>query len=80
MENNKNPLIGATSQETVQNVAEAFNELLVLLSHNNNGLVRLMTPMLHALEHVADCADDTMVFMIPDPPVRSVPCTSQCQT
>lgn len=80
MQDEKNPLIGATSLETVQNVAEAFNELLVLLSHKNNGLATLMTPMLHALEHAASDDSGTMPFQIPEPAVRSVPCTSQCQT
>lgn len=80
MEHEKNPLIGATSLETVQNVTDAFNELMVMLSHKNSGLATLMSPLLHALEHMSDAADGTMPLEIPQPPVRSVPCTSQCQT
>lgn len=54
MSNNKNPLIAETPVETVQNVAEAMSELLVLLANGHSGLCRLMEPMLHALEHVGD--------------------------
>lgn len=50
---NKNPLIGETTIDTVQNVTDAMNELLVLLSANNSGLCLLMQPLLHALEHAA---------------------------
>lgn len=54
METTQNPLIGANSLETVQNVTEAFNELLALLANKHSGLTRLMEPMAHALEHAAN--------------------------
>lgn len=48
-----NPLIDRSSTlDTLNNVAEAMDELLVLLSPNHNGLTRLMSPLLHALEYV----------------------------
>lgn len=51
---NKNPLVAETPIETVQNVAEAMNELLVLLAPGHSGLCRLMEPLLHALEHASE--------------------------
>lgn len=54
MSNKNNPLIADTALETVQNVAEAMNELMILLSAKSSGLCLLMQPLLHALEHVAD--------------------------
>ena len=52
-----NPLVGETPKETVQNVAEAMSALLTLMAHQHSDLCRLMSPMLAALEQVAD-ADD----------------------
>lgn len=49
-----NPLVGETPKETVQNVAEAMSALLVLMSDKHSDLCRLMSPMLAALEHVAN--------------------------
>jgi hypothetical protein len=80
MQDDKNPLIADTAIETVQNVTEAMTTLLNLIAHDHSGLCRLMEPLLHALEHVADNENATMPFSIPEPNVRSVPCTSQCQT
>lgn len=54
MNNNSNPLIGETSIDTVQNVAEAMTELVRLLSTNNSGLCLLLQPLLQALEHAAE--------------------------
>lgn len=59
MDKNKNPLIAEAAIDTVQNVAEAMNELLTLLAHKHSGLCMLMMPMLHALEHVTDNQDTT---------------------
>ena len=75
-----NPLIADTTIETVQNVTEAMTTLLTLIAHDHSGLCRLMQPLLHALEHVSSDEGATMPFSIPEPPVRSVPCNSQCQT
>ena len=52
-----NPLIGETPKETVQNVAEAMSALLVLMAPQHSDLCRLMSPMLAALEQVANTDD-----------------------
>ena len=57
MNNNTNPLIAETPIETVQNVAEAMSALMAMMTTNHSGLCRLMEPLLHALEHVADNRD-----------------------
>lgn len=49
-----NPLVGETQKETVQNVAEAMSALLALMAPQHSDLCRLMSPMLAALEHVAN--------------------------
>lgn len=49
-----NPLIADTAHETVQNVTEAMSALIVLMSHQHSDICRLMAPMLHALEHLAE--------------------------
>lgn len=54
-----NPLIGDSDIDTIQKVVEAMGALATLLSNHNSGLCMLMTPMLHALEHVADNRDAT---------------------
>lgn len=50
---NVNPLIGDNSVDTLNNAIDAFNELVMLLSHKNNGLCLLIQPILNAIEHVA---------------------------
>ena len=52
-----NPLVGETPKETVQNVAEAMSALLALMAHQHSDLCRLMSPMLEALEQVANNDD-----------------------
>lgn len=59
MQDNKNPLIADTATETVQNVTEAMTALMTLIAKDHSGLCRLMQPMLHALEHVADNREAT---------------------
>ncbi len=49
-----NPLIDGTFRETAHNVAEAMNALLVLLSHSDNDLCRLMMPIAAAIDHLAE--------------------------
>ena len=48
---------GETPKETVQNVAEAMSALLSLMAHQHSDLCRLMSPMLAALETVANDGD-----------------------
>lgn len=52
-----NPLIANTPIETVQNVAQAMNALMVLMAESNSDLCRLMAPMQSALDHVATTDD-----------------------
>jgi len=52
-----NPLVGETPKETVQNVAEAMSALLVLMAPQHSDLCRLMSPLLAALETVANDGD-----------------------
>lgn len=52
-----NPLVGETQKETVQNVAEAMSALLALMAPQHSDLCRLMSPMLAALEQVANDED-----------------------
>lgn len=51
-----NPLIGSTTQETVQHASEALEALMALLgqipAHAN--LYRLLLPISEALEHAAE--------------------------
>lgn len=49
----QNPLIGDTTADTINNVSEALGALVVLMAHDHSGIVRLMEPMLHALEHAS---------------------------
>ena len=49
-----NPLIGETNADTVNNASEALGALMVLMAHEHSGIVRLLEPILHALEHSAD--------------------------
>lgn len=51
---NLNPLIGHTSLETVQHVAEALGALMVLLAPAHSDLCRLLTPIQSALDHEAN--------------------------
>ena len=51
--NNNNPLIADTPIETVQNVTEAMSALMALMAHDHSDICRLMTPLLHALEHAS---------------------------
>lgn len=51
--NTQNPLIADTAIETVQNVSEALNALMTILALSQSGLVRLLEPLAHAMEHVA---------------------------
>ena len=48
-----NPLIGASSRETVENAAEALSAAVVLLADRHSDLCRLLMPILGALEHAA---------------------------
>ena len=52
-----NPLVGETPKETIQNVAEAMSALLVLMAYQHSDLCRLMSPMLSALEQIANTDD-----------------------
>jgi len=54
MPNNKNPLIGETTKDTIENVSEALNALLVLMSVSHSAICRLIEPLAHALEHAAN--------------------------
>lgn len=53
-----NPLIATTPIETVQNVTQAMNALMVMLAETNSDLCFLLAPLQSALDHVA-AADDT---------------------
>jgi hypothetical protein len=53
-----NPLIGLTHKETVQNVTEALSALLILMAPQHSDLCRLMSPLLAALEAVADSGEE----------------------
>ena len=48
-----NPLIGESTEETVERVSEAMAELMVLLSESkkHTGLFYLIAPMFEALKH-----------------------------
>lgn len=49
-----NPLIASTPKETVQNVAEAMNALAGLLARSDSDLCRLLSPIVAALDHLAE--------------------------
>lgn len=49
-----NPLIGETNADTVNNVTESLGALMVLMAHEHSGIVRLLEPLLHALEHASN--------------------------
>lgn len=51
---NLNPLIGHTSLETVQHVAEALGALMVLLAPAHSDLCRLLTPLQSPLDYEAN--------------------------
>lgn len=48
-----NPLIGSTTLETVQNASNAMSALIVLLSHKDNDLCMLASPIAAALYHAS---------------------------
>lgn len=50
---NQNPLIGETDADTINNATEALGALMVLMAHEHSGIVRLMEPILQALESVS---------------------------
>jgi len=49
----KNPLIGDSNTETVQNVAQALDAFMLMLSSQNSNQHLLLLPLQDALEHVA---------------------------
>ena len=49
-----NPLIALTPKETAQNVAEAMSALNALLSKTDSDLCRLLSPIVAAIDHLAD--------------------------
>lgn len=49
-----NPLIASTPKETVQNVSEALNAFERLLAQSDSDLCRLLSPIVAALDHLAD--------------------------
>lgn len=51
---NLNPLIGHSTVETVQHVAEALGALIVLLAPAHNDLCRLLSPLQSALDYEAN--------------------------
>lgn len=51
---NLNPLIGHSTVETVQHVAEALGALMVLLAPAHSDLCRLLTPLQSALDYEAN--------------------------
>ncbi len=53
----RNPLIGSSTIETVQNVSEALESLIILMSPGHSGLCRLLAPLAHALEHAGNEED-----------------------
>jgi hypothetical protein len=57
MNNTTNPLIGATTRETIENAAEALSAAVVLLADKHSGLCQLLMPVLDALER-EDVAGD----------------------
>lgn len=49
----RNPLIGGSSLETAQRVDEALGALMDLMAPQHSGLCRLMEPIVHAIEYLA---------------------------
>ena len=49
----RNPLIGGSSLETAQRVDEALGALMELMAPQHSGLCRLMEPIVHAIEYLA---------------------------
>lgn len=54
MDLERNPLIAATPLETAQNTLEALSALIELMSHKHSDICRLMSPIMHSLEHLTD--------------------------
>lgn len=50
---NLNPLIGLTTNETIQHVSEALDALMILLAPSHSNLCRLLTPLQAALDYEA---------------------------
>lgn len=51
MGRNTNPLVGETTTDTLEAVAESLQTLAVLLAHQHSGLVRLLEPLQAALDY-----------------------------
>lgn len=49
-----NPLIGETEQDTLHNVADALDALMLMLAHTDPKLYRLMTPVQSAIDHIVN--------------------------
>ena len=47
-----NPLIAETHKDTIQNIAEAFDAVMVLLASTDSNLCRLLSPLQAAIEHL----------------------------
>lgn len=59
MASSNNPLISDSPLETAQNTTEALSALMTLMADRHSDICRLMSPILHSLEHLSDQLEQT---------------------